>query len=292
MLTHHYAEVNGLKLHYASQGEGKLIMFVHGFPEFWYAWKAQLTEFGRDYHVVAPDLRGYNLSAKPEGVEAYQAKHSVEDLRALVDVLGYRKFTLVAHDWGGAIAWLFAVTYPQRLQNLIIINAPHPAMFARELQNNPQQLQASTYMNVLASPDAETLLRENGYARLVAMVLQEGLNEGYFTTEDKAVYLKAWSQPGALTGSLNYYRASPLRPPTTKDDTLHHINPKRFAFTVLVPTLVIWGERDTAILTGNLDGLADLVPDIIIKRVPDASHWVVHQKPALVNQYIRAFLAI
>ena len=213
MLKHEYADVNGVRLHYATAGKGKLIMFVHGFPEFWYEWKNQLAEFGRDYQAVAPDMRGYNLSSKPADVEQYQVKYMIEDLRQLAEKLGHKKFTLVAHDWGGAIAWAFAIAHPDYLEKLVIINAPHPGVFQRELRDNPAQQKASQYMLMFRSPQAEQILSANNYAALVQAVLGEGLKAGHFTEEDKKAYIEAWSQPGALTGGLNYYRAARVGPP-------------------------------------------------------------------------------
>ncbi|MCK4792984.1 MAG: alpha/beta hydrolase, partial [Desulfobacteraceae bacterium] len=141
-----YAEVNGIRLHYVSVGQGKLIMFVHGFPEFWGEWESHLVDFGKDHEAVAPDMRGYNLSSKPAGPEHYQIMDLIEDLRALAEYLGHKKFILVGHDWGGAVAWSFAIRHPECLEKLIIVNAPHPAVFARELLNNPNQQKASQYM--------------------------------------------------------------------------------------------------------------------------------------------------
>src|SRR5229473_3075672 len=194
MLKHEYAEVNGQRLHYVTAGKGKLIMFVHGFPEFWYEWKNQLAEFGRDYQAVAPDMRGYNLSSKPAEVDQYQIKYLVEDLRALAEKLGNKKFILVAHDWGGAVAWAFAIAHPDRLEKLVIINAPHPGVFQRELRDNPAQQKASQYMLMFRSPQAEKRLSENGYALLSKIVLSNR------TEEDRKAYIEAWSQPGAITG--------------------------------------------------------------------------------------------
>ena len=288
-----YAAVNGIRLHYISVGQGKLIMFVHGFPEFWREWENQLNEFGKDYQAVAFDMRGYNLSEKPGDVKAYHAKHLVEDLRGLAEYLGHQKFTLVAHDWGGAAAWSTAMRYPEWVEKLIIINSPHPYIFARELLNNPDQREASQYMLLLRSAKAEEILSADNYARLMDMVTQFG-SKWEMTDEVRQKYIAAWSQPGALTGGLNYYRTSPLYPPASPEDELQLkavLNLPHEMLAVKVPTLVIWGEEDRALLTGNLDGLEDYVADLIIERIPDGSHWVSHEQPERVNALIRKFLS-
>ncbi len=291
-MEHKYAEVNGVKLHYVCNGSGKLMLFLHGFPEFWYEWKNQLAEFGQDHFAVAPDMRGYNLSDKPQSLADYQVDVLVDDVKALADHLGYEKLTLIAHDWGGAIAWVFALKYPTYLDKLVIINAPHPIVFQRELIENPAQQEASQYMLVFRSEQAEGILSSENYAPLVQNTLSEGLEKGFFTEEDKQAYLAAWSQPGALTGGLNYYRAAEIGPPTNEED-----KSRLTAFSanfpdpiIQIPTLVIWGEKDPYLLLGNLEGLSDYVPNLTIKRIEDGSHWVVHEQPKLVNQYIREFI--
>ena len=291
MIKHDYAEVNGVRLHYATAGHGKkLIVFLHGFPEFWYEWKNQLLEFGKDYTAVAPDMRGYNLSAKPAEVDQYQVKYLIEDVRALAEKLGHKKFILVAHDWGGAVAWAYAIAHPETLEKLVIINAPHPGVFARELKENPAQQKASGYMLMFRSPQAEQTLSANNYAALVQVVLGEGLKNGTFTEADKEAYIAAWSQPGALTGGLNYYRAARVGPPTEGQKEGASFATSFPSLNVKVPTLVIWGEKDTALLTGNLVGLDQYVPQLTIKRIPEGSHWVIHEKPELINGYIREFI--
>jgi pimeloyl-ACP methyl ester carboxylesterase len=287
-----YAQVNGIRLHYVSVGQGRLIMFVHGFPEFWYEWEKQLVEFGQDYQAVAPDMRGFNLSSKPSEVEQYHVNDLIEDLRALTRHLGHETCIMVAHDWGGAVAWSAALRQPEMLEKLIIINSPHPAVFARELLNNPEQQEASQYMLMLRSAGAEGVLSENNFAALMALLMQFG-SKWEMSEETRSKYIQAWSQPGALTGSLNYYRASPLYPPTSKsdEDQINSIlNLPTEMFNVKVPTLVIWGEQDQALLTGNLDGLAEYVEDLTVKRIPDGTHWVIHEKPELVNSLIRDFI--
>ena len=280
-----YAEVNGVRLHYVEQGKGDLILFLHGFPEFWYSWKDLLADFGRDHHAVALDMRGYNLSAKPEPVDAYRVPVIVEDVRALAENLKAKKFVLVGHDWGGVIAWAFAAQHPEMLEKLVIINAPHPTVFARELANNPAQQKASEYFNLFTSPQAEEILSANNYAGML-QAFGSALNE-----EDQKQYLAAWNQPGGLTGGLNFYRAAQLRSPVgappgeaAKAPAIQPLAP------ITTPTLVIWGEKDTALLTGNLDGLDQFVKPLKIERIPDGSHWVVHEKPALVIERIRKFL--
>lgn len=299
MLKDHYAEINGLRIHYVTAGKGPLIVFLHGFPEFWYEWKYQLADFGKDHLAAAPDMRGYNLSAKPAGVDQYQIANLVEDVRAFAAHLGAKKFVLVGHDWGGAVAWAFAIAHPELLDKLVIINAPHPGVFARELRDNPAQQKASQYMLMFRSDKAEETLAANDYALLVNVVLGAGLKSGVFTEEDKKAYIAAWSQPGALTGGLNYYRAARVGPPapasaeqTAAGGEAHGnfaIDPSRL--TVRVPTLVIWGEQDTALLAGNLEGLDQFVPQLTIARIPEGTHWVVHEKPEEVDARIREFIA-
>jgi epoxide hydrolase 4 len=278
-----YAEVNGVRLHYVEQGKGPLILFLHGFPEFWYAWKVLLPEFAKDHHAVAVDMRGYNLSSMPEAVDAYQVPILVEDIRALAEKLGAKKFVLVGHDWGGVVAWAFAAAHPEMLEKLVIVNAPHPVVFARELANNPDQQKASAYFNLFTSPVAEATLSQNDFALLQQSVLATWANE-----EDRRKYLEAWKKE--LTGGLNYYRAANLSSPVggEKVDASRAMIPKNPVITV--PTLVIWGLKDTALLQGNLDGLDQYVKTLKIERVPEGSHWVVHEQPATVIRAMRLFL--
>ena len=293
MEEHRYADVNGVRLHYVTAGEGPLILFVHGFPEFWYAWRAQLAHFAADHQAVAFDMRGHNLSSKPPAVSDYAIHHLVSDIGGLADHLGHRRFVLVGHDWGGAVAWAFAIRHPDRLHRLVIVNAPHPAVFARELRDNPAQQKASEYMLAFRSARGEELLSANHYAVLVQAVLGPGLAKGYVTEADRDAYLRAWSEPGALTGGLNYYRAAGVGPPSREgapaSGTLGVLDG---ATVVSVPTLVIWGEQDTALLVGNLEGLDRYVPKLTVRRIPDGSHWVIHEQPgrinALIEEYLRA----
>jgi pimeloyl-ACP methyl ester carboxylesterase len=273
--------VNGVKLHYVEQGKGELILFLHGFPEFWYEWKDLLPEFAKDHHAVAPDMRGYNLSDKPEPVESYRVPVIVEDVHALAVKLKARKFVLVGHDWGGVIAWAFAAAHPEMLDKLVIVNAPHPTVFARELASNPAQQKASAYFNMFNSPQAEKFLGQNDFATL------QGLMKPWASPADLKEYVDNWGR--GLTGGLNYYRAARLHSPVDgaqgTPSELPEMKP------IDTPTLVIWGEKDTALLTGNLNGLDQYVKNLTVRRVADGTHWVIHEKTAEVVQDMRDFLA-
>jgi epoxide hydrolase 4 len=287
-IRHAEAEVNGVRLHYAAAGAGPLVMFVHGFPEFWYEWRRQLVEFGRDHLAVAPDMRGYNLSSRPADVEDYVVPKLIEDIRALAEHLGHRRFTLVAHDWGGAVAWAFAMVHPGMLERAVLINAPHPAVFARLLHNDPAQQKASQYMLLFRSPQAEAMLSADDHQAL-RMALGDVWDKR-FTDDDRRMYLEAWSRPGGLTGGLNWYRAARVGPPSGDAPAQGLIDPAKLP-VIDVPTLVIWGEQDRALTTGNLDGLDKHVRNLTIRRVPDGTHWVVHEQPELINREIRNFMA-
>jgi len=283
VIQHETVEANGLRFHCARAGEGPLMLFLHGFPEYWAMWRPMLEHFGaRGWCAVAPDLRGYNLSEKPGAVEAYRAKHLMADVLALAAHYTKDKFVLVAHDWGGAIAWGVAIAHAQRLSRLVMVNSPHPYLFWRELCNNPAQQKASEYMRFFRLPKAERVLSEDGYARLLGAF--SDLDEGA-----RQELVQAWSQPGALTGGLNYYRASPMVPPSAEDPGAKKLQLDAKDFVVRVPTLVIWGERDTALLPGCIEGLDAVVPDLKLVRVPDATHWIARERTDLVIREIEAF---
>jgi epoxide hydrolase 4 len=287
-LEHRYADVNGVRLHYVTAGTGPLLLFVHGFPQFWHAWHQLLPEFARDHQAVAPDTRGINLSDKPQGVAAYHVSQQSEDLRQLIAHLGHRTCVLVAHDWGGACAWHLAQHHPELVERLVIINSPHPVPFARELRHSAEQRRASDYMALFRLDKAERVLGENDFQRLAYFFREWGSAGGRPPdAATLALYKEAWARPGALTASLNYYRASPLYP-ATPPERVPELRPEDFV--VRVPTLVIWGEADTALKPALLDGLDQCVPDLRIERIPQGSHWVIHEFPERVTELIRAFL--
>ena len=271
------------------------LVFLHGFPEGAFIWDALLLHFARPenggYRCVAPYLRGFGASSSPKEVEAYRAKHLVQDLAALIaaECPGGALECLVAHDWGGAVAWNLANQQPGLMKRLAIFNSPHPGAFLRELQHNPAQQAASQYMHFLCRPDAETLLAEDGFRRLFGFFdTSEGDSPAWLTPAVRAQYTELWRQ--GLTGACNYYRASPLRPPREGDPAAQAITLPDSMLTVQVPTLVLWGMADPALLPGLLDGLPGWVPQLQLQQVEGASHWIVHELPERVATELQRFL--
>ena len=290
-IRHNVANIGEVTLHYAETGpeQGTLVLLLHGFPEFWYCWKDILPGLGETYHAVAPDMRGYNLSDKPDGVEAYHIRHLMQDVLDLADHFNAKKFYLVAHDWGAAIAYAVAIAHPERLQGLVILNGAHPWIFAELLNRHAGQIASSQYIAAFRDPEAEAKLLANDSDWLLDWTFRPHLEQGRMTDADIAAYRAAWAEPGAMTAMLNYYRATPLNPAT--EETFGKgsgLDPARFM--VHVPTLVLWGEADEALQVANLEGLEDFIPDLRIIRLPGISHWVTHEAPERALAEISAFI--
>lgn len=289
-MTSDFVTVNGVRLHYLSGGRGEPIVFVHGFPEFSGAWAPQFAEFARDHRVLAPDLRGFNLSDKPVGVAHYAMEVLVQDLREFIERIAGGPCVLVAHDWGGICAWHLAAAHPALVRRLVILNSPHPAVLHRELLNSAAQREAMRYTLLFRSSRAEALLAENDFARLAAMFASWEIGGVTLDPAFVAAYKRAWSQPGALVAMLNLYRATQMHPPGPGEPGVQAVAPPLDGWRVDVPTRVIWGERDGALLPGLLDGLAAFVPDLQLRRLPEGTHWVAHEFPEHVNRLIREFV--
>lgn len=276
--------------------DAPVLLFLHGFPEAAFVWDDLLMRLGDRYRCVAPNLRGYGPSSAPPEVEAYRVKHLAGDVAALIGRLGRGPVeALVAHDWGGAVAWTLAALQPALMKRLAIVNSPHPALFLRELKVNPDQQSASAYMNFLCEPDAERRLAENDFRWLFAIFERMGASDperpggGWLTDAVRDQYRAVWR--AGLTGGCNYYRASPLKPPTGPDSPVLEIEFAPEYVTVRVPTLVIWGEDDTALPPSLVDGLEPYVPDLRLVCVPDATHWIIHERPQLIADELTRFLA-
>ena len=265
-------------------------VFLHGFPEAAFVWDEVMAALaGPGLRCVAPNLRGYAGSSAPAEVSAYRAKHLVVDLDALIDATvaapGAPIDLLVAHDWGGGVAWNYAALRPQRVRRLVIINSPHPGTMLRELRDSAEQQAASTYINELVQPEAAARLAAQDFAGLFATLQRHG-PAGWLTPERRAQYRAVWRQ--GLDGALNYYRASPLRPPRdAQDRALNQLVLPASVVNVAVPTSVLWGDADHALRPGLLDGLDHFVPDLAVHHHATASHWIVHEQPAWVIEHLR-----
>lgn len=270
--------------------DGAPILLLHGFPESHRTWRAVAPALAQDHFVVAPDQRGFGASDRPEGIAAYETDRILEDLITLADALELERFTLVGHDWGGAIAWLAALRHPDRLTRLVIVNAPHPLVFQKSLIEDEAQRAASQYMNAFREPAME--------ARIAAMGLDVFFDRSFgghadpaAPAEERARYLSDWGRPGALTAMLNWYRANRILVPRPGEDAAMPGWVGGPFPRIAVPTLVIWGLRDKALLPVQLDGLAGLVDDLRIAATPQAGHFIPWEHPDFVISAIRDFIA-
>ena len=266
-----YVETNGIKLHTVIIGSGKPLILLHGFPDFWYGWKNVIMGLKDHYKLIVPDMRGYNLSDKPEGVENYDLNILVDDIKGLSEELQLGKFYLAGHDWGGIVAWSFAEKYPDLLEKLIIINAPHIALIQKSVETNETQKKASGYVTMLRQPGTENIMIARDCKLLKATVF---ISEA--SKFDEEMYVKAWTQPGAILGGLNYYKAN--------------WGVSDWTGIVDVSTLVIWGMNDPYLRPLLLDDMPNYVKDLKIVRVDAPSHWVMSDVPEIVNSNIKEFI--
>lgn len=292
MKTERIALSTGITLNVATAGEpgAPPLIFLHGFPESHRTWRHQINEFARDHFVVAPDQRGFGASDQPGGVENYTPDKPVADLIALADHFGIDRFTLVGHDWGGAIAWMAALNRPDRVARLIIVNAPHPLVFQKSLIDDPAQRAASQYITAFRSPGIEAHIANMGVETFFDTSFARHADPALLA-EEKPHYLADWSRPGAMTAMLNWYRASAISVPAMDEDAAMPAFVTAPFPRVQPPTLVIWGMQDKALLPVQLDGLADHVPDLTVTEIEDAGHFVPWEKPQAINAAMRDWLA-
>ena len=282
-LRHDFVLANGVQLHVVRAGpaDGPSIILLHGFPEFWYGWRNQIEPLAAaGYHLIIPDQRGYNLSDKPKGIDAYQLEVLVSDVVALIDHFGHEQATVVGHDWGGMVAWRVAATHPDRVERLVVLNCPHPSAMARALGTSWRQRRKSWYMFYFQIPWLPERMLGLFNSRLLSRGLQNSSHPGTFSTDDLMQYREAWAQPGAMTSMLNWYRAS-----------FRHRSQRPTPKTLTVPTLLLWGAQDRFFALSLSQASIERCADGRLEVFENATHWIHHEEPAGISAAIIEFLS-
>jgi epoxide hydrolase 4 len=273
---------NGIHLHVAEAGpsDGPLVFLLHGFPEFWYSWRNQIAPLAaRGFRVVAPDQRGYNLSDKPKGITSYDLDQLGDDVLGLADYFGHKKFAVVGHDWGASVGWWLAGQQHARVQPLAVLNAPHPAIWIEAMRNNPDQKRKSTYVRLFQIPWLPEALIGLDRSKALSKGFRDSVRAGAFTDADLKEYRTAWSQRGALTAMINYYRAllsKPLAP--------------AMEYRISCPTLIIWGKRDAYGVPELAESSRSLCNKGRIVWLDQSTHWVQHDEPKRVTELLTELL--
>ena len=278
-----YAELDDVRLHYVEAGDGPLVVLLHGFPEFWFAWRFQIPALAEaGFRVVAPDMRGYNLSSRPPDVAAYDTDRLARDVVDLLRERGADRALLAGHDWGAAVAWATAMNHSEAVERLAVLNVPHPARMAQGLRR-PRQLAKSWYMFFFQLPWLpERVVRARRWW-FFRYAFEHDARPGAFTPEDIDRYVEAWSRPGAVTAMINYYRAAFRQTPGRLEGRIRPIHS---------PTLVIWGDRDRYLGADLAEPDRADVPNLeAVVRLPNASHWVYHDEPERVSQLMVDFFS-
>ena len=297
---HRVTLANGIELNVVDEGghDAPAMIFLHGFPESHWTWRNQIPHFAGRYRVIAPDQRGYAQSSKPEGVENYTPDKLAADIFLLADALDIERFTIVGHDWGGAVAWIVALMgsangpemYRGRVEALVIANAPHPFIFQRLLFDNMEQRAASQYMRGFRNRDNDDLVREQGIAGLLMKEVGWAGSDA-LTDQDKQIYFRDWSEPGAAFAMLNWYRASTIVVPAMDEELERPAMLGGPIPPITIPTLVIWAMDDKALPPCNLDGMEEVIPDLKIVKITDSGHFVPWEKPNSMNAAMDEWLA-
>jgi pimeloyl-ACP methyl ester carboxylesterase len=279
---HQFIEANAIRLHYVTQGEGELVLLLHGFPEFWYSWRYQIPALAKHFKVVVPDLRGYNDSEKPKS--GYDLDTLSTDVRSLIEQLGYSRAHVVGHDWGGAIAWRFAQQFPNFIDRLALLSAPHPQRFAKDLLSNLDQLRRSWYVLAFQVPNLPEWLIQLNLREFVRNMFQEqAVRKGAFTQEQIQKYQAALQKPGALAAAVNSYRQ--LFSSGNWMDWMRSPDP------ISVPTLVLWGDEDSILSPKLMDGIEQWISaPFQFKLIPHCGHWIQQEAPQTVNRELLQFL--
>lgn len=280
---HQYIETNDIRLHFVTQGEGELVILLHGFLEFWYSWRRQIPNLSRHFKVVVPDLRGYNDSDKPK--TGYDLDTLTRDIQGLIKNLGYQKAYLVGHDFGGTLAWNMAQRFPDMVHRLAVLNAPHPRQFVQELASNMDQLRRSWYLLACQLPGLpEWVIRQNLHRIVKALFQDQSVRKGAFTATDAEIYQAALEKPGVIAAALSAYRQL-FAPPSLFRLIGRSPDP------VQMPTLILWSEEDSLLSHDLVRGFETLVSaPLELKLVPHCGHWIQQEAPQTVNRELLHFL--
>lgn len=282
-LEHSYINTNGIRLHVLQAGpqSGTPVMLLHGYPEFWYGWRKQIPALAQaGCRVIVPDQRGYNLSDKPKGIKEYCSETLVQDILGLIKALDYQKVNLVGHDWGAVVAWMLAIKHPEKLHRLGIINVPHPAVMKRFLTRDFEQMRRSLYAAFFQLPWLPEMIARIGNWRVAASGMRRSAKPGTFTDQDIEKYKEAWSQPGAMTAMLNWYRAAARYQPEITN-----------GMRVSVRTLILWGVKDIALSRRMARPSLDYCDEGNLVFFPDATHWVQHEEADEINRQLLTFVS-
>ncbi len=281
-MKHEYGDVNGIRIHYVAEGDGPLLLLLHGFPQFWWAWRKIIPQLSNNFKVVVPDLRGYGGTDKPQNVSDYKLSTMADDVVGLIKHLGYSQAFIAGHDWGGAIGWELALTHPKIVEKLVTINAPHPAKFAKAIRSNYKQMGRSWYMFFAQIPKLpEYLIGLRTDKFLKGIFRGQAVNKEVFPNDVLQRYTDEYNKPGVIPASMNYYRAA-----------FRNANSPSSKLPISVPTLIIWGEQDTALskeLTFDMDKFFSA--PFKIEYLPDSSHWVLDDKPDKVAELLNNFFS-
>ncbi|GAF11834.1 epoxide hydrolase [Bacillus sp. JCM 19046] len=277
---HRMVEANGHTFHMVCAGprNGDLVLMLHGFPEFWYGFRHQINQLAEaGYYVVVPDQRGYNKSDKPQKIESYTLDQLRDDCEAFIDVFDREQAAVIGHDWGGAVAWHLAATRPERVKRLFAINIPHPADMPKIFMKKPTQIIRSAYMMFFQLPKVPEKLLATNHFKYMAKGLSLTSKEGAFANDDLKRYQSAWLKPGAITGMLNWYRALRIQMRRGFDEIDLHVN---------VPTTILWGMQDPFLSKRLARESAKRCKEVDVVFVADATHWVHHEEPEIINYLI------
>ena len=281
IIEDHYININGVRLHILQSGpiEGPLIILLHGFPEFSYAWRRQIPYLASiGFRVWAPDQRGYNLSDKPKGIAAYTLDELAKDVIGMIDAAKQKQAFLAGHDWGGSVAWYVSTKYPERIKKMIVLNMPHRNIMKEHLRSNLLQRQRSKYIFFFQIPWLPEIRMKLQNFKGLKKVLKYSSHPGTFNDTDPDIYYQVWSKPRAYHSMLNWYRAAIQKPPVYEN------NPK-----IIVPTLLIWGELDNFLGVEMAQPSIDLCENGRLVIIEEATHWVQHEKAEQVNKLMAGF---